>query len=109
MENFVYTTTKGGDIQAGGYNINCELFTNTIKGGGVLNNMLVPAGLFLSKKMLEKNNGLMFKTEDNNEVVGEDLYSKLLNLAQPFSKTKSKRKTRRIKRKTKNKTSRRKR
>jgi len=109
MENFVYTTTNDGGIKAGGYNINSELLTTTIEGGGMLNDMLVPAGLFLSKKILEKGNGLMFKTEDNNEIVGDDLYSKLLNLAQPYSKTKPIRKTRRIKRNPKNKTSRRKR
>jgi hypothetical protein len=109
MENFVYTTNKNGDVEAGGYKINNKLLTNTINGGGALTDMIVPAGLFISKKILEKNKNLMSKTEDNVEVVGEDLYSKLLNLVQPNSKTNIKRKTRRVKRKIKNKTTRRKR
>ena len=107
MENFVYTVKKGGGIQAGGYDITNNLFNETLSGGGVLTNMLVPAGLFLSKKMLETDNGLKFKTEDNNEVIGDDLYSKLLKLVQPDSKTKSARTTRRKKKRVKNKMTRR--
>ena len=109
MENFVYTTNKNGDDAAGGYTINNKLLTNTINGGGALTDMIVPAGLFISKKILEKNKNLMSKTEDNVGVVGEDLYSKLLNLVQPNSKTNTKRKTRKGKRNIKNKTTRRKR
>ena len=90
MDSFVYTTDKNGDIQAGGYKINNELLTNTLKGGGVVADMIVPAGLFLSKKILEKNKNIMSKIEDNNEVIGEDLYSKLLNLVQPTLKTRKK-------------------
>ena len=90
MDSFVYTTDKNGDIQAGGYKINNELLTNTLKGGGVVTDMIVPAGLFLSKKIVEKNRDIMSKIEDNNEVIGEDLYSKLLNLVQPKLKTNKK-------------------
>jgi len=107
MENFVYTSNKNGSIKAGGYNITNKLLENTLSGGGALTNMLVPAGLFLSKKMLETGNGLKFKTEDNNEVIDDDLYSKLLKLAQPDSKTKSTRTTRRKKKRAKNKMTRR--
>lgn len=107
MENFVYTVKKGGGIQAGGYDITNTLLENTLSAGGILNNMIVPAGLFLSKKMLERGNGFKFKTDNNNEVIGDDLYSKLLKLAKPDSKTKSTRTTRRKKKRVKNKMTRR--
>lgn len=109
MENFVYTKNKNGDIEAGGYKINNELLHNTINGGGALTDIIVPAGLFVSKKILEKNKNVMSKTEDSIDVIEEDLYSKLLNLVQPNSKTNKKRKTKKTKRKIKNKTTRRKR
>ena len=109
MENFVYTKNKNGDIEAGGYKINNELLNNTINGGGALTDIIVPAGLFVSKKILEKNKNVMSKTEDSIDVIEEDLYSKLLNLVQPNSKTNKKRKTKKTKRKIKNRTTRRKR
>ena len=111
MENFVYTANKNGEIEAGGYKINNSLLNNTINGGGTLTDMIVPAGLFISKKMLEKDTEFGVKTTEKVEVVGEDLYSKLLNLVQPNSKTNRGRgrKTRRERNNTKNKTTRRKR
>ena len=98
MENFVYFTKSDGSIQSGGYKVNSPLMTKTLKGGGSVADMVVPAGLFLSKKALEGNNKFVKDIMGDVDVIGDDLYSNLLSLASAGSKTKKKKvKTRRRK------------
>lgn len=90
MENFVYLKSKDGSIHSGGYKVNSPLMTNTLNGGGTVTDMIVPAGLFLSKKALDGNKNLVSNILKDVDVIGEDLYSKLVSLV---STTKKKKKT----------------
>lgn len=93
MENFVYLKGKDGSIYSGGYKVNSQLMDKTLSGGGGVSNMIVPAGLFLSKKALEGNKTFVSDILKDVDVIGDDLYSKLVSLAAPSLKTKKKAKT----------------
>lgn len=86
MENFVYLKSKDGSIHSGGYKVNSPLMTNTLNGGGALTDMIVPAGLFLSKKALDGNQKFVKDILKDADVIGDDLYSKLLSLVSTTKK-----------------------
>jgi hypothetical protein len=119
--DFVFTTDKNGCLKGGGFKIDSYLLNNTINnkdnsihqsgGGGIniMNNfkdLVVPAGLFLSQKIIQKNNTIRYNYKD--EHINDDIYDKLLNMVAPDKRkihsrnTKSKkenkkRKSRRVK------------
>tara|TARA_R110002074_G_scaffold48575_1_gene124144 strand:+ start:1091 stop:1414 length:324 start_codon:yes stop_codon:yes gene_type:complete len=98
----VYYKAKDGSIQSGGYKVNSQLMRNTLNGGGSAMDMVVPAGLFLSQKALENNNKFVKDIMKDVDVIGDDLYSKLLSLSLAGSKPKKKKvKTRRLKQESK--------
>jgi hypothetical protein len=107
-ENFIYNTTKGGKITSGGYSINSKILqggmpaisTVEMQKGGGMQSLAVPAGLFLLQQSIKsKTNALDNVVVSEPEVIGDDLYDRLLSLVDPYEKkvVKKKRKTRRVK------------
>jgi hypothetical protein len=98
-----------GKVTAVGWNVNSELLQNDFPlsanvqvGGGVIQNLAVPAGLIILKNMIDSNtksplNDLL----EEPAVIGENLYDTLLSLA---GRKKRSSNTRRKKIKRKNKT-----
>ena len=83
---------KDGQIKALGWNINSKLLQNDFPlaahhqtGGGTastIQNLAVPAGLIILKKMIDSNTKPSLKDIiEEPKVIGEDLYEKLLSLA----------------------------
>jgi len=106
--DLTYYKDGGGVIKAGGYSINSELLKNNqspmTKGGNKkhkndenrvsdkFNSMVIPAGLLFINKSLPPNNnesdyGQIEMCEMNN-VVPDDLYSRLVTLAEIKEKQK---------------------
>ena len=111
-ENFIYNRTADGKIMSAGYAINSKILQSgmpaisTVKSkkGGALTSLAVPAGLFLLQQSIKsKTNALDNIKVSEPEVIGDDLYDKLLALINPKKKSKA-RKTRRVKNGSKRKT-----
>jgi hypothetical protein len=104
-ENFIYNRTSDGKIMSAGYAINSKILQSGMpaistvkskKGGGSLTSLAVPAGLFLLQQSIKsKTNALDNIKISEPEVIGDDLYDKLLALINP--KKKSKGRTRKTK------------
>ena len=114
-ENFVYYKGSNGKIMAGGYEIKSELLQGgapaiksikSQKGGGNIQTLAVPAGLFLLQQSFDSNANTLPILEKYPQIIEESLYSRLLDLVKPEKA--SKRKSRKLrKRKKKRKTRRR--
>jgi len=119
-KDFVFTTDKNGCLTGGGFKIESQLLNNTINdtindtsptqsgGGGInilngLKNLVVPAGLFLSQKQIQKNNTIRYNYKE--DPINDDIYDKLLNMVEPDKRKIHSRKTKN-KKENKNKTSR---
>ena len=115
QENDFCVYKSGNEVKALGWNINSPLLKNDIpiasyniqsggksnnKGGAIIENLAIPAGLILLRNAIESNTNLN-DIMGVPEVIGEDLYSKLLNLA---GKKKVSHHTRKRTKKVKNKT-----
>lgn len=126
-DDLIYHTSKNGEIKAGGYSVNSTLLKNympVVKGGKKsknininstdsdnkvsdrFNNMVIPAGLlYLNQNMNDNDSVSVSEIEvcEMADVVPEDLYSKLVNLAEikETKETKSKKLTRNKKLKSK--------
>ena len=97
VNDFVYCQS-GGEIHAGGYLINSNLLkngrapmqtinNNTIKGGSVssaLKDLAVPTGLLYLQQTMS---GKKFQ-DKHSEVISDNLFDKLFNLAQVKPKQK---------------------
>ena len=97
VNDFVYCQS-GGEIHAGGYLINSNLLknggapmqtinNNTIKGGSIssaLKDLAVPTGLLYLQQTMS---GKKFQ-DKHSEVVSDNLFDKLFNLAQVKPKQK---------------------
>ena len=125
-DDLIYHTSKNGEIKAGGYSINSTLLKKkmpVVKGGKKnvnvnmnsadsdnkvserFDNMVIPAGLlYLNHTIDNKSGDNKIEVCEMNDVVPEDLYSKLMNLAEikETKETKSKKLTRNKKLKSKN-------
>lgn len=115
-ENFVFMKNGDGKITCGGYEIDSSLLqsnipaiTETMRGGGGLDTLAVPAGLFLLQQHAKSNTKPFIISQDAPTVVGDSLYDKLLGLMSIDSKAKRKKSTRRRIRKKKRRSTRRKR
>ncbi len=114
-KDFIFTTDKNGCLTGGGFKIESQLLNNTINdtgliqsGGGInilngLKNLVVPAGLFLSQKQIQKNNTIRYNYKE--DPINDDIYDKLLNMVEPDKRKIHSRKTK-SKKETKNKKSR---
>ena len=115
-KDFVFTTDKNGCLTGGGFKIESQLLNNTINdtgpiqtgGGGInilngLKNLVVPAGLFLSQKKIQKNNTIRYNYKE--DPINDEIYDKLLNMVEPDKRKIHSRKTK-SKKETKNKKSR---
>ena len=109
-DDLVYYTTKNGEIKAGGYSVNSTMLqkkkpvnVNVNVGGKKKNNsineinvsdkfntMVVPAGLLYLDENLNTNTNDHEPIEvcEMNDIVPDDLYSKLMNLAEIKEKQK---------------------
>jgi len=81
---------------------------NRRTGGGInilngLKNLVVPAGLFLSQKKIQKNNTIRYNYKE--DPINDDIYDKLLNMVEPDKRKIHSRKTK-SKKEHKNKKSR---
>ena len=88
------TINDTGPTQTGGGGIN---ILNGVK------NLVVPAGLFLSQKQIQKNNTIRYNYKE--DPINDDIYDKLLNMVEPDKRKIHSRKTK-SKKENKNKTSR---
>jgi len=101
-DDFVYYK-EGGSIKSLGYKINSEQLQNEApalygkqqSGGGVVQNLAVPAGLFLLQQSVS-DVPIATSTAATPEAIEEGLYNKLLSLA---GRTRAKSKTRKQKKK----------
>lgn len=100
-----------GKVKSLGWNINSKLLQNDMPiaaynqtGGGnsIVENLAVPAGLILLQNSIYSKTNPISNLLDEPKVIGEELYSKLLNLA--GRKKRVSHDTRKKKRKRKNKT-----
>ena len=114
-ENFVFMKNDDGKITCGGYEINSTLLQNsipaiteTMRGGGSIDTLAVPAGLFLLQQHAKSNTKPFIISQETPKVVGDSLYDKLLGLMTDAKPKKRKSVTRRRKKK-KRRSSRRKR
>lgn len=122
-DDLVYYT-KNGVIQAGGYSINSTLMKNNLpayttggkkhkstkinmyenesKVSDKFNNMVIPAGLLYLDQTINNNKEEYGPIEicEMDDVVSDDLYSKLVNLAEIKEKERQKKTTRGKKNKT---------
>lgn len=77
IENFVYYQ-KGGKVMSVGYEVDCKLLNKDLS---------VPAGLFILNQSIQSNTKDMAQLFDNlddeNKVIQDDLYDKLLGLMTP--------------------------
>jgi hypothetical protein len=90
----------GGNYTAGGYNLSSiNNTTNQVQHGGSskLNDLAVPAGLLF----LQQNTHTHYQVIDNDDVVSDSLYDKLVSLASADGKANI---SKAIKRKTKKST-----
>ncbi len=82
---------ENGKVTALGWNINSELLQNDFPlaaqsqvggGTGTVQDLAVPAGLIILKKMIDSNTKVPLNDLlEEPKTIGEDLYDKLLNLA----------------------------
>ena len=108
MENFVFLR-EGNKVMAGGYEIDNKIMrggmpaiSNIKKGGGSLDTLAVPAGLFLLQQHATTGPSPFILTQEDASVIPDNLYDKLLSLMTTGEK--KKRLTRRSKSKGKRKT-----
>ena len=113
QENFIYNTTKDGKIMSAGYAINSKILQggmpaiSTVKTqkGGSIQSLAVPAGLFLLQQSIKsKTNALDNIKISEPEVIGDDLYDRLLSLVDTEKKVTKRTKKRTTKRTTKRST-----
>lgn len=95
---------EGDKIMAGGYSVNSLLLNegmSAMHSGGTkttyshdkvsdrFKHLAVPAGLFyINDLMINKNTKPIYKNDSDSEVVNDELYEKLLKLAQDDNKNK---------------------
>ena len=94
-ENFVFIK-EGNKVMCGGYEINNTLLkggmpaiANVKKGGGSLDTLAIPAGLFLLQQQAKQNPKPFMVMEESEPVVSDDLYDRLLSLMTVGDKKKS--------------------
>jgi hypothetical protein len=109
-ENFVFMK-EGNKVMAGGYEVDSAMLReglpaigNIQKGGGGLDTLAVPAGLFLLQQHVKGGPNPYVTNDDSPSVIGDDLYDKLLSLMTTGDKKKKKRFTRRKKSSAKRRT-----
>ena len=115
-ENFVFMKNEDGKITCGGYEIDSSLLQNNIpaitettRGGGRLDTLAVPAGLFLLQQHAKSNTKPFIVSQDTPTVVGDSLYDKLLDLMATDTKAKRRKSSTRRRRKKKKRSTRRRR
>ena len=108
MENFVFLR-EGNKVMAGGYEIDNKFMregmpaiSNIKKGGGSLDTLAVPAGLFLLQQHATAGPSPFILTQEDASVIPDNLYDKLLSLMTTGEK--KKRLTRRSKSKGRRRT-----
>ncbi len=102
-KDFVFTSDKEGVLRGGGFTIHSELLKDTIYGsepsngvqsGGKKNSdrellntfkdLAVPAGLFsMPNNPTQKNKNIRYEHNENENVLDEGLYDKLLSMLEP--------------------------
>ena len=117
MDNnsFIYQKGSNGEILAGGYKINSKLMEGgraaisnvKMQKRGGLETLAVPAGLFLLQQSIASNTNALNIIRKEPEVVGDKLYSKLLEMVHPKNQTKKRKTRKHIKKKQRRKTRRR--
>ena len=96
VENDFCVYKSGNQVKALGWNINSSLLRNdtpiasyniqkggrtkTNKGGGVIENLAVPAGLTLLRNAIEPNANIT-DTINKSQIIGQDLFDRLLELS----------------------------
>ena len=98
-ENFVFMKT-GNKIMAGGYEVDNDMLREGLpaiasiqRGGGSLDTLAVPAGLFLLQQHVKGGPNPYVTTNEDPTVVSNDLYDRLFSLMNTTDK-KKKRSTR---------------
>ena len=96
VENDFCVYKSGSEVKALGWNINSSLLRNDTpiasyntqtggdsrysKGGGMINNLAIPAGLILLRNAIESNTN-MKDIINEPQIIGEGLYDRLLELS----------------------------
>jgi hypothetical protein len=97
VENDFCVYKSGNQVKALGWNINSSLLRNDTpiasynmqtggadskfsKGGGLIENLAVPAGLILLRNVIESNTNIT-DTINEPQIIGQDLYDRLLELS----------------------------
>ena len=93
-ENFVFMK-DGNKIMAAGYEIDNNMLREGLpaiasvqKGGGSLDTLAVPAGLFLLQQHVKGGPIPFVTTNEDHPVIEDDLYDRLLSLMQTGNKKK---------------------
>jgi len=109
-DDLVFNTDKNGNITAGGFSVDSCLLKSGVspittinnssqKGGSVseiFKNLAVPAGLLYMQQSLATS----YSSGNDDEIISDTLYDKLLNLATDKPKVQKKKKSRRNRKKS---------